>query len=145
MEIPIPDIQTNNFIYGKEHLFDVEVGMPVSTSAGSKLGIVTEVAGFGSTQLGPVPSDGSDSRVTQAQTGTGFLKVKRDAAEGSGTPDLYIPFRVIQEVTGEHGVILNDTFVAELQSTEHPADVGNGTTPNTRSGGWRKWLSGKKV
>jgi len=24
-------------------------------------------------------------------------------------------------------------------------DVGNGTAPDTRSGGCRKWLSGKKV
>jgi hypothetical protein len=142
MEVTPSDIQAGNPTYDKETLFDLQAGMPVYGSAGSKIGIVTEVAGFGSTHLGPVPPTGSDDRVTQAQTGTGFFKVKRDGGESIGTPDLCIPFHAIHEVTAERGVIVNGTFDAGLRPA---VDVADQNTPTTRSGGWRKWLPNKKV
>jgi len=144
MEVTTSDIQVSNPSYSQETLFDLEAGMAVYGPAGAKIGIVTEVAGFGSTQLGPVPSDGADDRVTEAQSSTGFFKVTRDAAEGRGTPDLCIPFHAIHEVTSGHGVTLNGTFVAGLQPTENHAARHSSTAPTTRSGGWRKWLTRKK-
>jgi hypothetical protein len=142
MEMPIPDPPVT---YGKDTLFDLEAGMPVYGPAGAKIGIVTEVAGFGSTHLGPVPPHGVDDRVTQAQTGTGYFKVKREAVEDTGTPDLCIPFHVVQEVTSGHGVILNATFVAELQLAGDPVDAGIPSGTATRSARWGKWLSRKKA
>lgn len=144
MEVTTPDIGVSNPTYSQDTLFDLEAGMPVYGPTGEKIGIVTEVAGFGSTQLGPVPVTGADDRVTEAQSSTGFFKVKRDTAEGSGMPDLCIPFHAIHEVTSGHGVILNDAFIAGPQSTENPAALHNSTAPTTRSGGWRRRLTHKK-
>jgi hypothetical protein len=83
--------------------------------------------------------------VTQAQTGTGYFKVKREAVEDTGTPDLCIPFHAVHEVTSGHGAILNATFVSGLQLMGDLAGGSIPTATTTRSTRWGKWLPRKKA
>src|SRR4051794_33544109 len=87
--------------------FDIKAGMDVYGTDGQKIGEVTEVAGFGRPQAGD-PADGTgNGRPSGAGSGTGYLRVKRTAAEGAVPPaDLYIRFRDVQEVTPERGVVV---------------------------------------
>lgn len=128
-------------VYGKDQAFDVVPGMMVYGPSGEKIGRVTQVEGFGSTRLGAVPLERADERVTQAQSGTGFVKVNQEDILGTGAPDLYVPFRDIQSVTAEHDLILNSTV-----NTDPPKAVpqpAKAREEATRSG-WQKWFGGKK-
>src|SRR5947209_8578946 len=113
--------------YGKDLAFDLEIGMAVYDPNGQKLGTVTAVEGFGANLQGVAPSQGADDRVTQAQSGTGYFKVNREAVLGGGVSDLTIPFRGIQGVTPEHGVTVNGTIIAQLLgqgATDGPQPAG---------------------
>jgi hypothetical protein len=111
--------------------FDIEVGMAVLGASGQTIGSVTEIAGFGSTRVDHA-SDLHATKVTQAQTGTGYIKVAR-----SGSEDLYVPFRGIRDVVPDHGVTLNDTIIEELRHQLDPTTTMIAATPQRRW--WPKW------
>jgi hypothetical protein len=137
MEVTTTDIQSGGASYGKDRLFDLEIGMAVVGPDGQQIGRVTEVAGFGSTQLGTVELHQSDERVTQAQTGTGYFKVKRDDTSDRSARDLCIPFHGIKEVTSEHGVVVNEEMIAELHEAGQRI-VLNGPKPTSHRPWWHR-------
>lgn len=145
MEIAVTDVQISRATYGTTDAFDLETGMAVYGLNGQKIGRVAEVAGFGATHLGTAPLEGTDVRVTQAQSGTGYFKVNREDVLGADASDLCVPFHGIQEVTAEHGVVLNGTIISELRDHGDRAAPNPVETPRTQRGGWYRWLPGKKI
>jgi hypothetical protein len=118
--------------------FDLEVGMTVYGENGEVIGSVTEVSGFGSTHIDDA-SDANAAQVTQAQTGTGFFKVRR-----AGKEDLCVPFHSIKEVVPGHGVTLTAAGIAQMQRTgETPTPPASGTAQPQRpkSRRWAFWRS----
>lgn len=144
MEPATSDVQTSRAAYAKDDAFDLEAGMAVYGPDGQKIGRVTEVAGFGATRLGTAPSQGTDARVTQAQSGTGYLKVNREEVSGPAASDLCVPFHGIQDVTAEHGVILNGTIISELRPDSGGPGSSRGKVTETQRGRWHRWLPGKR-
>src|SRR5437016_1758697 len=108
-------------VYGKFDTFDIQTGMAVTRANGRKIGSVVEIAGFGATEMHANSAEGADELVTQASSGTGYIKVTREDVMGPGTKDLYVPFHGIEDVTPE-GVILNDAVIAELSQQAEAAD-----------------------
>ena len=122
----------------EQQAFDIETGMAVYGGNGQIIGTVTEIAGFGSTRIAPATGS-ADARVTQAQSGTGYLKVERPDRE-----NLYVPFHGIDEVIPGRGVTLLATMVDELRrgvdTLPRQADV----TAQPQRRGWtfgqrRRW------
>ena len=93
----------------EQQSFDIETGMPVYGGNGEIIGTVTEIAGFGSTRIDSALGS-TGAPVTQAQSGTGYLKMERP-----GRDDLYVPFHDIEEVIPGRGVTLTATIVDGLR------------------------------
>ena len=93
----------------EQQTFDIETGMAVYGANGQIIGTVAEIAGFGSTRIDPAPGS-VGAQVTQAQSGTGYLKIERPGRE-----DIYVPFHGIDEVIPGHGVNLTATMLDELR------------------------------
>jgi hypothetical protein len=120
----------------KQQTFDVETGMPVYGGNEQIIGTVTEIAGFGSTRIYPA-SGSTDAKVTQAKTGTGYIKVERPDRE-----DLCVPFHGIEEVISGRGVSLTTGMLEELRHgadmLPHQADVTAPPQPRGWSLGQRR-------
>jgi hypothetical protein len=146
METEIADVQASAPVpqYGKDIDFDLQTGMVAYGADGEKIGRVTEVEGFGSTQVVRASPEGIDESVTQAHSGTGYFKVNRQEVLGSGATDLCVPFRGIQDVTAGHGVTLNGTIISETAPNGHPAVPGIAEATDLLRSGWRRWLPGKR-
>jgi hypothetical protein len=105
--------------YGKDETFNIQVGMAVHNSDGQLLGTIAEVAGFGATHIHDASRKEGAQEVTQTQSATGFIKIDRRAVVGErDVPSLTVPFHGVQTITPEHGVVLNDTVLAELRALE---------------------------
>lgn len=98
----------------EQQRFDIETGMAVFGANGQIIGAVTEIAGFGSTRISP-PAGSTVAQVTQAQSGTGYLKVERP-----GRKDVYVPFHGIDEVIPGRGVSLTTAMLDELRHGVDP-------------------------
>lgn len=85
--------------------------MAVYGANGQIIGTVIEVAGFGSTCIGSA-SGSTGAQVTQARSGTGYLKVERP-----GKDDLYVPFHGIEAVIPGRGVNLTAAALDELRAS----------------------------
>lgn len=123
---------------GNDH-FDVRAGMDVYDTRGTKIGTVVEVAGFGNTRIEEAGAMDSDGSVTQARSGTGFIKVKRET--GGFTPDV-VPFSRIESVVSGDRVVLLDQLAA--QPSAMPRGINVATTAG-RSPWFRRFLGGRKT
>ena len=141
METKSEDTREIRPVYGKDESFDLQIGMSVFAADGSRVGIVSEVAGFGATDLPGGPGPGEERLVTEAQSGTGYFKVKRSGEPGSQTSELCVPFRGIQAVTAERGVILTTAIRTDVVSG---AGVSGATSPAREIRNWRRWLPGAR-
>src|SRR5947209_9998830 len=90
--------------------FDIETGMTVYGGNGQVIGIVTEIAGFGSTRIDHA-TNSEAPQVTEAQSGTGYLRVK-----GAGGTTLHLPFHGIESVIPGHGVTLTKAMIDDLRT-----------------------------
>ena len=132
--------------YGKDESFDIEVGMAVIGLEGQPIGTVIEVAGFGSTQLHDRAHRGAPKGVTQAQSGTGYLKVDRtDVVGRRDAPALCVPFHGIEGVTAERTVVLNGTVISELRDQADRTRLVSGALQPTQRGRWHRWLPGRRA
>jgi hypothetical protein len=143
METPDSDIQPAS-VYGKDDLFDVREGMEVTGPDGSRIGVVKEVAGFGSSQTRDSLHTGEGERVTQAFSGTGYIRVDRTSEMGSSAKDLIVPFHGVHGVTAERGLELNEAVISELQGHADNAAEPTKSVEQATTSGWRRWLPGKK-
>jgi hypothetical protein len=101
--------------YGKDRNFDIGVGMAVSSGDGQPTVTVMEMAGFGSTKMYDSAHRGTPGGATQAQSGTGYIKVDRtDVPAKQDESPLYVPFHGTEVVTPEQGLVLNTTDIPEL-------------------------------
>ena len=139
METNPEDTREKRPVYGKDESFDLEKGMSVFAADGTKVGTVIEVAGFGATDLRGVSGLGEETLVTQAQSGTGYFKVNHTGEPGSSTTELCVPFRGIQAVTAEGGVILTATILKDLTAG---AEVSVPTPKAKQARKWRRWVPG---
>jgi len=122
----------------EQQTFDIETGMAVYGAHGQLIGTVTEIAGFGSTRIDHA-SDSTGAQVTQAQSGTGYLRVERPGRE-----DLYVPFHGIKEVIPGHGVNLSATMLDELRRGVDVLAPQSEVTAQPQRRGWtlgqpRRW------
>jgi hypothetical protein len=145
MEAATPPVQSATVNYGNDDVFDLEIGMTVFDPTGQNIGHVIEIAGFGSTHLGAAPLQGPDDRVTQAQTSTGYFKVKRAEVSGAESPDLCIPFHAIRDVTTGHDVVLNSTIKPELSQYSNQTGPSTPKVTMTLRGRWQRWLASRKA
>ena len=125
-----------------QQTFDIDTGMAVFGANEQLIGIVAEIAGFGSTRISPA-SGSTGLPVTEAQSGTGYLRVKRGDGE-----DLYVPFHGIQEVVPGHGVTLTPTMGDELRRGVAPLTPQAEVTAQPQRRGWplvqpRRWHLGQ--
>lgn len=129
--------------YGKDQNFDIGVGMAVSSGDGQRIGKVMEIAGFGSTQMYDSALRGTPGGVTQAQSGTGYIKVDRTDVPGNQDESpLFVPFHGIEQVTPEQGVVLNATVILELLDQAERTRPAAAAAPPPQRRGWRRWTKG---
>lgn len=125
----------------KTECFDIESDMAVYTADGEKIGTVMQIAGFGSTKIRRAGDHGTAELVIQAKTGSGYFNIDRTEVQGiRAAAPLCVPFRGIQDVVPERGVILNDTILDELHHQRDPRPIKAMITPATRRRWWPKWL-----
>src|SRR5947209_3936251 len=134
--------QNTRLTYGQDETFDIEIGMDVYGADGQKIGTVTEVAGFGSTQVQETSHPEAAESVTQARSATGYIIV--DGVLGTNGNRLTVPFHGIATVTAEQGVVLNDTVISKLRAqAERTASIGDAAPPPQR-GRWHRWVSNRR-
>lgn len=105
--------------------FDIRSGMPVFDAGGQKVGLVTDVVGFGSTHLHDNGASDSSKTLTQASSSTGHFGVDPTHAFVGGTPNLRFGFSAIYEVVQGQGVTLTQAASAGL------ANRPNGSAPGS--------------
>jgi hypothetical protein len=118
--------------------------MEVTGPGGVRIGVVKEVAGFGSSQTRDSLHVGEGDRITQAHSGTGFIRVDRTSELGPDAKDLVVPFHGVKGVSEQGGLELNAAVIAELQGQADAADAAGVAPEKAKVGGWRRWISGKK-
>lgn len=146
MDRQTSESQHSRAVYGKDQIFDIEVGMAVHGPDGKRIGKVTEVAGFGSTHLPEIVHAETAAIVTQAQSGTGYLKVDRREVVGRrDAAPLCVLFHGVQGVIPGYGVMLNGTIISELrQQAERTAPV-KVKEMHTQRGRWHGWVPGRRL
>src|SRR5947209_7697011 len=131
-------------VYVTDDLFDVRQGMEVTGPDGTRIGVVKEVAGFGSSQTRDNLHTGEGDRITQAYSGTGYVRVDRTSQLGPQAKDLIVPFHGVRGVSEERGLELNEAVIAELQGQADAADASSSVqNDQPKPSGWRRWLPGK--
>ncbi len=103
-------------IYGVNDRFDIEVGMPVFEAGGQEIGLVTDIAGFGSTCVGGTES----TDVIRASASTGHFGVAE--LLGSGPRHLRLRFADIHEVIPGRGVTLTEEGGASVKAQRDASD-----------------------
>lgn len=124
----------------KNDTFDLEAGMAVYAADGHRIGIVTEVAGFGNTKIPRSGDHDGTDFVIQAKTSSGYFNMDRENASSTpGAVPLCVPFHGIDDVRAGYGVTLNATIIEELARQGDPRSTP--AIDPKASRGWRpKWL-----
>jgi hypothetical protein len=106
----------------EQQTFNIETGMAVYDGNGQLIGNVTKIAGFGSTRVDHA-TDAGAPQVTEAQSGTGYIRV-----EQAGGKMVFVPFHGIKAVIPGHGVTLTPAMIDELRTrADGPAPESNVT------------------
>jgi hypothetical protein len=122
--------------YGRNDIFDIEPGMPVFEAGGRKIGLVTDVTGFGSTYVDGSGQAEDSEPVIRAAVSTGHFGVAE--LLGTGPSHLRLRFADIHEVIRGHGVTLMEAAGALLE--EQRIAFGQPSTITTESSGSRSRL-----
>jgi hypothetical protein len=87
---------------------DLALGLSVTGSDGSKVGVVNEVI--------------ENPSMPPASAGSFYFEVNQGGILGIGATHLYIPVEVVQSVGGEHGVALDCTAEEARQKYKRRPD-----------------------
>jgi hypothetical protein len=119
--------------YTTDDRFDIQTGMPVFEAGGRKIGLVTDIAGFGSSHVASSGGPADSQPVIRAAVSTGHFGVAE--LLGSGPSHLRLRFADIHEVLPEHGVTLTEAAVASLEgqraASESPSALTNPKAPGS--------------
>ena len=111
--------------YAANDNFDIQTGMPVFEAGGRKIGLVTDIAGFGSACVAGTGGAADSSPVVRAAVSTGHFGVAE--LLGSGPSHLRLRFGDIHEVIPGHGVTLTNAaeaaLVAQRSATSEPSTM----------------------
>ncbi|HZT97721.1 MAG TPA: hypothetical protein VFB34_12875 [Chloroflexota bacterium] len=126
--------------YNLTDTFDIELGMAVFDSEGRKIGTVSNIAGFGSGQVGG--GSRTEASVTRASGGTGHFDVDRSNLPPGKSQPLCLSFSAIDKVVRDHGVVL--TAAAATQISPPEAEPPPAAAVPAKGRGLRFWRGARR-